>query len=272
MSAFSRTFIKCCAIVLQSKPSEEIRARQLAKVIDSLDLSPSNLAVALIYLHKYQSNTVNTLDRYEADTLHHYMIITSLILANKFINDQSYTLKTWLSVLHKCSDFRPSLALLNQLESNFLAALDFALNTNHDALLWAQFPGLNRSHVTQMSMAVNTASCMPPCGETHMATPPSGHFGLATPSSVNTIYASPLSYMGTLSPTPGAPFTPISLPTGVMALPMSQFLHMYPSPVLQHTPERMAEAEWPQKKRRKTHAACGTGFACEPAYAACFNV
>ncbi|KAM9887680.1 hypothetical protein OXX69_013261, partial [Metschnikowia pulcherrima] len=95
--------------------SEEIRARQLAKVIDSLDLSPSNLAVALIYLHKYQSNTVNTLDRYEADTLHHYMIITSLILANKFINDQSYTLKTWLSVLHKCSDFRPSLALLNQL-------------------------------------------------------------------------------------------------------------------------------------------------------------
>lgn len=278
MSGLSETFMKCCFTILQTKNNEEVREKQMAKVIDTLDLSPSNLAVALIYLSKYQSNSVNNLDNNEGDTLHFYIIISSLIIANKFINDLSYTLKTWQSILRKCSNFEPSLSMLNQLELNFLAALDFGLNTKHDPRLWALFHNLNSAHISQLHMAVDdSSSCIPLTTVPTEATVPTNCYGLATPPLAFTIHASPLSYAGT--PTPGAPFTPVSLSSGISGVvPVAlQFLQIYPLPALQQTPQRMMKERdgWQQsaKRRKLGCGACGMGFAFEPVYnTACFNL
>ncbi|GEQ71467.1 hypothetical protein JCM33374_g5151 [Metschnikowia sp. JCM 33374] len=281
MSPLSYIFVRCCFLILHTKKNDEIKTTQLAKVIDTLDLSPSNLAVALVYLSKYQANTINSLENNESDVLHYYIIIASLVLANKYINDQSYTLKTWHSILHKCSSIHPSLSMLNQLESNFLAALDFSLNTKHDPCLWGTFQKMDAFLVNQLRLAVDESSCVQHHPVPKVATPPITHYGLATPPSAFTTHTSPLAYKGTSSssssPSPGAPFTPLSVPTCIMGVPpmMPQMLQMYPSPAVHQTPQRRVRTndEWQQSKRRRTgFGSCGSGFAFEPVYTASFNV
>ncbi|OBA24180.1 hypothetical protein METBIDRAFT_10344 [Metschnikowia bicuspidata var. bicuspidata NRRL YB-4993] len=278
MSAFSQTFVTCCFLILQTKKSDGSGGKQLARVVDSLDLSPSNLAVALIYLSKYQANSVNSLDNSESDSLHHYMVIASLILANKFINDQSYTLKTWHSIIHKCSDLRPSLALLNQLEQNFLASLDFALNTKHDPRLWMLFHSLNGKHVTQLRLAVDSSSSAPFRNGAKRGTSALYNYGLATPPLAFPINTSPLSYISSMTPSPREPYTPVALPTGLAGIaPMAtQSFQLYPLPLLQQTPQRMALGgdEWsqPAKRRKLGHGMCGMGSALAPACTSHFSV
>lgn len=166
------TFIQC-ALQLVSREGHCSLSAQLAQAIYALDLSPSNLALALVFLDRYTSNAVNCLG---PGTAPYYTIISALAVANKYLNDQSYTLKTWKSVLHKCTKFKVLLTLLNQLETHFLAALDYCLTSKHDSRMWAKFNALDSLNVQQLQnlmapddSCARTTEFLP---ESVLATPP----------------------------------------------------------------------------------------------------
>lgn len=179
------TFIKGGLTLLGDQSHDLSRIQALALVITTLDLSVSNMAVATIFLLKYAANSVN---KVSGDTLPFFIIVAALILANKYTNDQSYTLRTWCNILSKHHEVATLLAMLNQLETNFLAALDYSLNIKHSADLWRQLGPLDRRHVSQLRCAVE--------GPEPEAT------GLATPA-----HSSPISQ----ALTPVGPVTPLLL-------------------------------------------------------------
>lgn len=169
-----KTYLDCCLLVLQDKSSEWSSSftsgapttpststynatADLISVIETLDLPSNNLALSLVLLDKYQQNSINTLSTTEGDNTRYYAIIASLILANKYLNDQSYTIKTWQSILCKCTKLRPSLGLLNQLESHFLSALNFRLSWVHDKALWSKFSHLDCRYVSHLRSLVDTS-------------------------------------------------------------------------------------------------------------------
>lgn len=135
------------------------RNDDIAQVIRALDLSPVNLALSLVFLQRYSANVVNTLDVSESENLPYYIIIASLVLANKYLNDQSYTLKLWLSILRKCLALLSSLPLLNQMETHMLAALNYLLTTSHDPLLWDLLGHLDNAEIRKLRIA---AECEKP--------------------------------------------------------------------------------------------------------------
>ncbi|SGZ50594.1 CIC11C00000004557 [Sungouiella intermedia] len=165
------TFLECCLRLLHTNHSNSDRIEELTKVISTLELLTANLAVALIFLHKYQSNSVNSLDINDCDSMAYYGIVAALVLANKFINDQSYTLKTWHNILSKFLLFQAPLSMLNQLEMNFLAGLDYMLNTKHDPLMWTELDGLNAIDTAQLRLAVDP-SCPSPISAGSMLSGP----------------------------------------------------------------------------------------------------
>ncbi|CUM65987.1 uncharacterized protein PRCAT00003641001 [Priceomyces carsonii] len=90
-----------------------------------------NLVISLYYLHKYKENYINRLDK-EDISIVAYLVIVSLILSNKALDDLCYTLKTWIGILTQQSGVVEAitldLKLLNQLESHFLHVLDYKLS------------------------------------------------------------------------------------------------------------------------------------------------
>lgn len=147
MSTLGNTYVACCLHILQD-PQNPLPAHDSADmvlVLDTLDLSLANLALLIVLLARYKENSVNTLALGDtsAVTTAYYAMIASLVLANKYMNDQSYTLKTWHSILSKCSRLAPTLPLLNQLETHFLSALNFLVSTAHDPALWDRFAHLD---------------------------------------------------------------------------------------------------------------------------------
>lgn len=238
MSTLAHTFLECCRLLLNSRHTEQSTTNELVKVVHTLDLSASNLAVALVFLDKYQRNCINALDNAEGDPLHYHMVIAALVLLNKFINDQSYTLKTWLSILVKCLRLPTSLAMLNQLELNFLATLNYSLSTAHDPLLWARLLPANPAAVSHLQLAVGHAVGTPLSASPLAAAAPafvvsSPPPGLATPPLTTTLHTSPLSYTNASTPMRG-PMTPVSLPPCMVGLPLPPSLGLfevwYPSP------------------------------------------
>lgn len=191
------TFIKCCLRLLGSHHTTSTKNDELVKVISTLELLTTNMAVALIFLHKYQSNSVNHLDTDECQTMAYYGIVAALVLANKVINDQSYTLKTWHNILCKFLLFLAPLLVLNQLEMNFLAGLNYLLNTKHDALMWRRFEDVNPVEVGQLRLAVDS-SCPTPI------------FPTTSPSTIVPVVVTPTLIGGSC---PAIPFEPILLPS-----------------------------------------------------------
>lgn len=155
------TYLQCCLRLIGGKVAQPDKSSELAKIIATLELLTANLAVALVFLHKYQENAVNLLDTTEGQTMPYYAIVASLVLANKFINDQSYTLKTWHNIMTKFLLFHMPLAVLNQLELNFLAGLNYVLNVKHDASMWRRFDGVNPIGVAQLRQAIDPTSVTP---------------------------------------------------------------------------------------------------------------
>lgn len=184
------------------------RSSQLAAVISTLDLSPSNLALALVFLDKYTCNTVNSLGPGSAP---YYIIISALVVANKYLNDQSYTLKTWQSVLYKCK-IDVLLPLLNQLETHFLSALDYTLTSKHDVRMWRQFKAFDPRHVQQLQNLMSVEDChaapLASTPQSVLATPPLQAMQGMTPPEYLLLttpqYASSTSYRP-------MPITPMSL-------------------------------------------------------------
>lgn len=211
------TYLECCLRLISGKVSNPAKNSELAKIIATLELLTANLAVALVFLYKYQNNSVNQLDKTEGQTMPYYGILASLILANKFINDQSYTLKTWHNILTKFSLFDMPLSVLNQIELNFLAGLDYVLNVKHDNHMWTCFDGINPIAVSQLRQAID-----PTCVSPVMAAPvanlrrhvPGSEYGLVTPPLQNSSFLSPPSGVAYSSynstPIVGGPVTPAS--------------------------------------------------------------
>lgn len=158
-TSLRHTFVNASLHILEINKVIKSRNNDVAKVIKALDLSPVNLALALIFLHRYHQNEVNTMDSSESENLPYYLMIASLILSNKYLNDQSYTLKLWLSILRKYLMLLSSLSLLNQMEVHMLAALNYQLTVDHDLLLWGKFNHLDTSCIHKLKVA---AECEKP--------------------------------------------------------------------------------------------------------------
>lgn len=164
-----QTFVDASLHILEISNVNKNRNSDIAKVIKALDLSPVNLAVALVFLHRYHQNEVNSIDTHEAENLPYYLIIASLVLSNKYLNDQSYTLKLWLSIIRKYLTLLSSLPLLNQMEVHMLSALNYRLTAEHDLLLWSRLSHLSGPGIQKLKLA---AECEQP-GASMVATRPS---------------------------------------------------------------------------------------------------
>lgn len=201
------TFIHCGLWLIGCEPHMS-RSGKLAAVIKTLDISPSNLALALVFLEKYNSNSVNSLGSGSAPC---YTIISALVVANKYLNDQSYTLKTWQSVLNR-QKFDVLLSLLNQLETHFLCALNYLLTTKHDARMWLHYKAFDARHVQQLRnlLSLDDSRTLPLASplQTMLATPPLQAMQGMTPPECLLLttrhYASAASYHH-------VPLTPMSL-------------------------------------------------------------
>lgn len=217
MSSISDTFLQCCFRYLNVHQADPEKARDLSAVIQALDLNTTNLSVALIFVYKYQHNSINSLAFDKSDSLPYFIIIASLILSNKYLNDQSYTLKTWQGVLGKYSRFDMSLGMLNQLEQNVLASMDYALNVKHQAQLWDKLGDLDEAHIATLRYHVGIPGGGGPSEywrhDEHAAV--HGAFSTTTPPLLATLNTSPMTYASNASynstPNMGGPVTPVSL-------------------------------------------------------------
>lgn len=136
--------------------------RFLHQLIQNAQLSTTNLMISLYYLYKHYLNTI--LDQQETiqyslskdgtgeeignsfeqviDPMVIYTILSSLVLSNKTLDDQSYTLKTWWIIIDNTNRQLPTstvsldLKLLNTMESFFLASLNYQLNYIKMATDW----------------------------------------------------------------------------------------------------------------------------------------
>lgn len=154
------TFLACSLRIL-STPTPPPELAGLAKAIQVLDLSAANLAAALVLLHRYVHNSVNSLDS-DGLILLCYGIVAALVLSNKYINDQSYLLKTWNLILSKSSPPLPALLLLmNQLECNFLAALGYSLLFDTDESLWIWLGDINPTDLRILRSAIEKLQPFP---------------------------------------------------------------------------------------------------------------
>lgn len=184
MSALVLLFVESGLVVLGVSGRSAPRTADLASAIELLDLSPANLAVALIFLDKYRRNTVNCLD-VDDISAPYYTVLSALVLANKFLNDRSYTLRTWHLVLAKTSTMCSPLALLNQLEAHFLCVVGFGLSTKHDASLWQTLDHILLLAQLRRSVDPAEPSDTLSCATSVLATPPlapysfSPHYSLA---------------------------------------------------------------------------------------------
>lgn len=158
MSTLAKTYVACCLLLLQDPGSPLVPhdVSDFVLVLDTLDLSLANLALLIVLLARYKRNDVNTLVLGDTSALNtaYYAMIGSLVLANKYMNDQSYTLKTWHSILAKCSHLAPTLPLLNQLEAHFLSAINYSVGTAHEPSLWDKFSHLDPYWLSQLRAQV----------------------------------------------------------------------------------------------------------------------
>lgn len=163
MSTLAETYVACCLHLLQDPSSQQVslasasEVADFVQVLETLDILLANLALSLVLLDRYKANTVNSLCLGDTCALNtaYYAMIASLILANKYMNDQSYTIKTWHSILAKCSRLAPTLAFLNQLESHFLSALGYSVGTTHDKNLWSRFAHVDQCWLQQLRTQVD---------------------------------------------------------------------------------------------------------------------
>lgn len=154
-SSLRQTFVDASLHLLKIAKVNGDKCTSISHVIRALDLTPVNLAVALVFLLRYNANSINTIDACESENLPYYLIITSLVLSNKYLNDQSYTLRLWLSIICKCLKLLSSLPLLNQMETHMLAALGYRLTTSHDLTLWRLLDHLDRTCIRKLRVAVD---------------------------------------------------------------------------------------------------------------------
>lgn len=233
------TYLKCCWILLLDLDNGYDRfnkhyASTLSRLIGALKISHPNLLISLYYLWKYSMHPAHSIAYEEDPAIINNIILASLILSNKTFNDQSYTLKTWCNVCNDQLEYPVSLQLLNQLESHFLAVVNFNLNFHNihgDNAFWlplmARGPALG---VAATEIASWRALMAPtPDQSVSVVSTPLGVVPPPTPPASITI---PKSIPLMPVPTRGAPM-PQTVP-----LSLAPAIGMTASPVV-HTPLRV---------------------------------
>ncbi|KAG7664025.1 uncharacterized protein J8A68_002463 [[Candida] subhashii] len=201
-------------------------------LIINSQLSQTNLLISLYYLYKYyhhndvltNDTTIPSSNDEEEIPMTIYLIIISLVLANKSFDDQSYTLKTWLIIINNTKNSQVislDLKLLNYLEGYFLSALGFKLSyisIQHDQSFWNVFSGkslfkLSKSIVARFRAVVDNSSLLssPATTTTLASSIPISYIG--HPAMID--FSSPaLSTASSMSPTSSTTTTYFSSPVG----------------------------------------------------------
>ena len=153
------TYLSCAWTLLKDESSTYASYHDFFNsLINTCELLKQNLAILLYYLYKYKSNEVNNNDCSEGSNFSVYLVLTSLILCNKTYDDQSYTLKTWVSICESISGLDVSLKLLLSLETHFMAALNYRVSFTKittDAPFWK----LLRQHLNMWYCTIAGESC-----------------------------------------------------------------------------------------------------------------
>lgn len=129
---YINTYVKLCYSIFGKEPTNH----KLGKLVKVSKLSIENLVISIKLLYHFQTNSVVEIDDYKLIT---NVIIISFILSNKVYNDQSYTFKTWISLINASKIRGIDLKLLKQVETFFLTVIDYNLNFKyllHDEKFW----------------------------------------------------------------------------------------------------------------------------------------
>lgn len=111
-------------------------SKKVKKLIKLANLSLENVVILIYLIYKFNANKVIKVNDKK---LPGYIILISLILSNKILNDQSYTHKSWLSLFNSCNIKVVDLSFINNMEIFFLTCLNYNINfqfINKDDDFW----------------------------------------------------------------------------------------------------------------------------------------
>lgn len=100
----------------------------MEKILRASQMTKHALIVSWFYICKYSSNTVVNVAQEENKGFIFNLIISSLILSNKILEDNCYSMKMWSDMLNSLKENSYDLKILLQLEMHFLAALDYLVS------------------------------------------------------------------------------------------------------------------------------------------------
>lgn len=206
----------------------------LTHLINTCQFSVQNLVISLYFLHKYSLNEVNNID---GSSMNIYLVLTSLILANKTYDDQLYTLKTWNNI---CAGIDKStrnahsanvlvnFKVLRDLETHFLSCLSYNLSYTQielDDAFWSVMAILGADWRLKFHRAVcspeNAASTNSSCMSEPVQTASRKHRLVNMTPPITSSTSTPSSIL-VISPmvtpvnafSPSTPITPYSEPHG----------------------------------------------------------
>lgn len=257
----------CAWLILEGSASSERASSYsvyLADLINTCQFSRQNLIISLYYLHKYSRNHINLTDKESNMSI--YLVLTSLILANKTFDDQSYTLKTWTNICNgiskstKCTtSVTINFKLLKDLEMHFLCCLNYGLSyikIGSDEMFWSQMNKLGASWFNTVKSSI--------CGDVQKSSSyPS--ISLSSPLMVEPLHKKQKSIVSTPIctniPTSMPYFmtpqsissiaTPATSMLSISPIPNAQLNHGFLSPLTPITPPYK---EFNHKRRRYTYS------------------
>ncbi|KAK6454874.1 uncharacterized protein RJT20DRAFT_129501 [Scheffersomyces xylosifermentans] len=207
----------------------------IRQLIHNSQLSCTNLLISIYYLHKYyHCNEILKLDlpvEDDGDNMAVYLVVMALVLSNKSFDDQSYTLKTWLTIINStisnnCQDeelIKVNLSLLNYLESYFLSCLNYKLSFNklsEDTHFWKI---LANSRVFKLSSTIIQSLKSLVVEE-------------ETPYDIYSNFSAIASYIASPSTTPVSEKVPVTsfIPQAVPVMPVFQYQYSKPLAALDY--------------------------------------
>lgn len=206
----------------KSKKINDFKTRYGAfihKLIYNSQLSETNLLIALYYQYLYYHHNKVLCFKHEdgEEKMILFILIMALVLANKSFDDQSYTLKTWLSIIENSTgsddEINVDLPLLNSLETYFLSSLDFKLaftKLDSDDGFWSKM-----TMAQEISLKKLVSSPVTPSTELFTTTTPIPNYYAAPVSATSSVLMSK-------QPTPSTCFTsPLSLKRKIATSPLT---------------------------------------------------
>ncbi|ORX85756.1 hypothetical protein K493DRAFT_197787, partial [Basidiobolus meristosporus CBS 931.73] len=100
-------------------------------IITRMSVLPTTLFLALKYIHRLRKSSSNSCPSEGSEYL---VFITSLILAHKFLEDDTYTNQAWADIS------KIPVEQLNKMEKHFLRRMNYHLNTSQEEFIqWVEY-------------------------------------------------------------------------------------------------------------------------------------